>query len=247
MTSSNRWRLLVTFRKLARHAMSTNGRRRRLSSEERRRHLLAVAGELMTKRGVDAVQFGEVAAAAGVTRQLVYKFFPSRRTLIMAVLEDFADELTQRFGRGAARHIPGSMEDVTRVFVDAVCDTIESKGAGPWDLLDSKGPDPKVARLGRQIQERLLAPWRVRIAETTRASDADVAALAQMVSAAGRAVLSLWSGGELTRAEAVRAAARGVTAMLEAFTRPAAAGRPKRVRGGRAASQSATSGGVRAR
>ncbi|MBI4515992.1 MAG: TetR/AcrR family transcriptional regulator [Deltaproteobacteria bacterium] len=106
----------------------TAGARTRLSPDERRRQLLQVAAELMTQRGIDAVQFAEVAAAAGVTRQLVYRFFPSRQALIMAVLEDFAGELTQRFGRGAARSIPGSLDEVTRVFVEAVCDTIEARG-----------------------------------------------------------------------------------------------------------------------
>ena len=106
--------------------------RQRLSPDERRRHLLQVAADRMTTHGIDRVQFAEVAAAAGVTRQLVYRFFPSRQALIMAVLEDYADDITRRFGHGAARSIPGNLDEVTRVFVEAVCETIEAKGAGPW-------------------------------------------------------------------------------------------------------------------
>src|SRR5262249_52796737 len=114
--------------------------RRRLSAAERRRALLRVAGELMSTRGVDGVQLGAVAAAAGVTRPVVYRFFRNRRSLIIAVLEDFAADLTERFGRGAMRSIPGSNAGITRVFVEALCDAIEERGAGPWHLLDSKGP-----------------------------------------------------------------------------------------------------------
>ena len=194
---------------------------RRLSAEERRRQLLRAAGEVMTARGIDAVQFAEVAAAAGVTRQLVYRFFPSRQALIMGVLEDLAEDLTRRFGESAARSIPGSLEVGARLFVDAVCDTIEAKGAGPWHLLDSRGPDPEVARLGRRILDRLVAPWQLHIATVTGVSEAEAAILARMIVAAGRAVLEQWYDGSLTREEAVRISTQGVSALLQAFTRPA--------------------------
>ena len=203
---------------------STEGRGRRLSAEERRRRLLKAAGEVMTARGVDAVQFAEVAAAAGVTRQLVYRFFPSRQALIMGVLEDLAEDLTRRFGESAARSIPGSLDAVARVFVNAVCDTIEAKGAGPWHLLDSRGPDPEVARLGRRIMDRLVAPWQVHIAGTIGVSEPEAAIVARMIVAAGRAVLEQWYDGSLTREEAVRMSTRGVSALLQAFARPATGG-----------------------
>jgi AcrR family transcriptional regulator len=191
--------------------------RQRLSPDERRRHLLQVAARLMTTRGVDAVQFPEVAAAAGVTRQLVYRFFPSRQALIMAVLEDFAEDLTQRLGRGAAYAMPDNLEAGTRLFVEAVCDTIEAKGAGPWHVLGSKGPDREVARLGEEIQNRLLQPWRARIAETIGESEREAAVVARMIVAGGRAALEEWYDGTLSREEVVRATTRGVSALLKAF------------------------------
>ncbi|MBI4515991.1 MAG: hypothetical protein HY699_09285 [Deltaproteobacteria bacterium] len=39
-----------------------------------------------------------------------------------------------------------------------------------------------------------------------------------MIVAAGRVVLEQWYSGALTRAEAVRATTRGVSALLQAFT-----------------------------
>lgn len=191
--------------------------RQRLSPDQRRRHLLQVAARLMSARGVDAVQFPEVAAAAGVTRQLVYRFFPSRQALIMAVLEDFAEDLTQRLGRGAAYAMPDNLEAGTRLFVEAICDTIEAKGAGPWHVLGSKGPDREVARLGEEIQDRLLQPWQVRIAETIGESEREAAVVARMIVAGGRAALEEWYNGSLSREEVVRATTRGVSALLQAF------------------------------
>jgi len=179
-----------------------------------------VAGELLTRKGIDGLQFAEVAARAGVTRQCVYRFFASRRALVLAVLEDFSDDLTVRFGRAALATIPGSFDAVTKVFVEAVCDTIDAKGTGAWHLLDSKGPDPDVARLGRKIQDDLVAPWHSRIAETLGVSDREAATLARMIVAAGRATLEQWYSGELTREEAVRDTTRGVAALLQAFSRP---------------------------
>ena len=207
--------------------------RPRLSPEHRREQLLTVAARLLTEQGVDGLQFTELAAAAGVTRPVVYKFFPSRPALIAAVLGDFEDALRKRFVEGAARHLPGTLEEITRVFVDAVCDAIEDKGAGPWHLLASNGPDPEAARLGREIQERLVAPWYQRIAEATGASPREVETVSAMLVAAGRAVLERWYAGGLSRAEAARDATRGVSALLRAFMRdegetPPSGPRPRR-------------------
>lgn len=180
---------------------------------------MGVAADLLTRKGIDGLQFGEVAARAGVTRQCVYRFFSSRRELVLAVLQDFADDLTARFGRSALASIPGDLDAATRMFVDAVCDTIEAKGTGAWHLLDSKGPDPEVAKLGRKIQDDLVSPWHPRISEALDISERDAATLARMIVAAGRAALEQWYDGELTRQEAARATTRGVSALLQSFRR----------------------------
>lgn len=200
--------------------------RRRLAPDQRRRELLRAAEELLTAEGVDGVQLAEVAARAGVTRPLVYRFFASRQALILAVLEDYTEDLTARFGRGAMRSIPGSNEEVTRVFVETVCDTIAARGSGPWHLLDSKGPDPEIARRGQALMDRLLDPWRARLREVTGATERESITLARMIVAAGRAVLDLWCAGRLSRAEAIRDTTRGVSGLVEAFRRVEVRGTP---------------------
>jgi len=208
--------------------VSTRRRRApRLSPGDRKRHVLRVVGDLMTRRGVDAIQMGDVATAAGVSRQHLYTFFPSRQALIKGVLDDFADALAYEFGRRAMHRLPVGLDDATRVFVEAVCDTIEAKGVGPWHLLDSNGPDPEVGRLGQDILQSLMRPWHAHIAAETGVGAADAAIVARMLVAAGRAVLDLWCTGEISREEAVRHASRGVSALLS--MRPKAA-RKRRVR-----------------
>jgi AcrR family transcriptional regulator len=71
---------------------------RRLSVEERRSQLLLAALGLFAHRAPDEVSLDEVAVAAGVSRPLVYRYFPGgRQQLYEAALGSAADELTLCF------------------------------------------------------------------------------------------------------------------------------------------------------
>ncbi len=100
----------------------------RLTASARRQQLLDTAAELLTTEGTDGLQLTRLAAAAGITRPIVYKYFPSRRALIMGVLEDLEAELGRRFAEAFSRPFDGGLEEATRRFIDAVCDAIEVKG-----------------------------------------------------------------------------------------------------------------------
>jgi AcrR family transcriptional regulator len=191
--------------------------RARLEPEERRRQLVDVAARLLAKGGLDALQFTDLAAAAGVTRPVVYKFFPTREALVEAILSDFEAELAARFHAAARTASASSFAEATGVFIAAICDAIEAKGPGAWELLGGHGPDAEAARLGRAAQARLMRPWRMSIAAATGASKREVETVTAMLVAAGRAVLERWYRGELSRAEAARDATRGVSALLAAF------------------------------
>ncbi|WP_435591814.1 TetR/AcrR family transcriptional regulator [Nocardia sp. bgisy118] len=67
--------------------------RRRLSPDERRRLLVAAGAELFAARAYDTVLMEDVAAAAGVSRALLYRHFPSKRDLFAAVYQQAADRL----------------------------------------------------------------------------------------------------------------------------------------------------------
>ncbi|MFE5967329.1 TetR/AcrR family transcriptional regulator [Streptomyces sp. NPDC056463] len=67
---------------------------RRLSVEERRVQLLAAALTLFAHRAPDEVSLDDVAEAAGVSRPLVYRYFPGgKQQLYEAALRSSADEL----------------------------------------------------------------------------------------------------------------------------------------------------------
>ncbi|GGY78547.1 TetR/AcrR family transcriptional regulator [Streptomyces nitrosporeus] len=76
---------------------------RRLGVEERRSQLLAAALTLFAHRAPDEVSIDEVAAVAGVSRPLVYRYFPGgRQQLYEAALGSAAEQLTLCFAEPAA-------------------------------------------------------------------------------------------------------------------------------------------------
>ncbi|WP_320777058.1 TetR/AcrR family transcriptional regulator [Streptomyces sp. CRN 30] len=71
---------------------------RRLSVEQRRRQLLAASLELFAHRAPEEISLDDVAETAGVSRPLVYRYFPGgKQQLYEAALRSAADELEQCF------------------------------------------------------------------------------------------------------------------------------------------------------
>jgi AcrR family transcriptional regulator len=61
--------------------------RRRLSTEERREQLLSVGARLFSESPYDEVRIEQVAEIAGVSRGLLYHYFPTKRDFFAAVVE----------------------------------------------------------------------------------------------------------------------------------------------------------------
>ncbi|MFD4348944.1 TetR/AcrR family transcriptional regulator [Streptomyces coelicoflavus] len=75
----------------------TTGVRRRMGVEERRQQLIGVALDLFSRRSPDEVSIDEIASAAGISRPLVYHYFPGKLSLYEAALQRAADDLAARF------------------------------------------------------------------------------------------------------------------------------------------------------
>ncbi len=191
----------------------------RIPKEDRRKQLLSVAAQILTEQGVEQVQITEVAERAKVSRPLVYRLFPTRKALVIALLHDFATRLGERFQAALLATWPGTVPDITRAFVDASCEAIEEHGAGPWLLLDNKGTDPELGRIGRAVLADLLLPWKRRLRELTGLPPRRSANLLWVVVAAGRAALDGWIEGSISRRMATEDATRAVTAPLLTFVK----------------------------
>lgn len=75
----------------------TTGARRRMGVEERRQQLIAVALELFSRRSPEDVSIDDIASAAGISRPLVYHYFPGKHSLYEAAVRRAAEELASRF------------------------------------------------------------------------------------------------------------------------------------------------------
>jgi AcrR family transcriptional regulator len=73
--------------------MSEPPARRRLSPEDRRSELLALGAEVFGQRPYDEVRIDEIAERAGVSRALMYHYFPDKRAFFAAVVRAESEQL----------------------------------------------------------------------------------------------------------------------------------------------------------
>lgn len=194
--------------------------KKRLAPADRRRQIVRVASALVAARGPDGARIPDVAAAAGVTRAIVYRFFPSREALLVAVLADFEEVLSTKF-RERAGLLRGKrdLEAAVRGFGEATCDALDEAGAGGWTLLYLEGPDAELAAAARRTRARLDGPWLARVARLTRAGEPTATIVCAMAVATSRAALSLYASGAVPRDRALDGVTRGVRALLDEFRR----------------------------
>ena len=69
---------------------------RRLQRDERRELLLARATELFAEHGYEGLSMSQLAREAQISKALLYHYFPSKRRLFEAALEEGAEELRAR-------------------------------------------------------------------------------------------------------------------------------------------------------
>jgi len=67
--------------------------RARLSPEERRAQLVALGKEMLSTRPIDEVSVDDIAAAAGISRGLLFHYFASKRDFHVAVATAAAEEM----------------------------------------------------------------------------------------------------------------------------------------------------------
>lgn len=69
--------------------------KRRLSTDARREQLLAAGARLLAERPYDEVSIEEIAQAAGVSKGLLYHYFPTKRDFLIAAIERGQEELAE--------------------------------------------------------------------------------------------------------------------------------------------------------
>ena len=111
--------------------------RRRLAPEQRRKLIVDAAGRQFGARGYDGTRLDAVAAAAGVTKPVLYRHFDDKTALYLAVLERHREDLGSFSGA-----IPpeGPLEARLRAVLEIWLDYVEAHEYA-WRMLfrDSGG------------------------------------------------------------------------------------------------------------
>src|SRR4051794_19863554 len=113
---------------------------RRLEVDERRAQLLEVGTELFSKNSFEELSMAEIAREAGVSKALLYHYFPSKEELFKAALAEAATELAQRTLPDPSLDPLAQLRGSTTAFVE----WIGERGPAYMKLLQSVGAVPEL-------------------------------------------------------------------------------------------------------
>jgi AcrR family transcriptional regulator len=138
--------------------------RRRLSPEDRRAELLALGAEVFGKRPYDDVRIDEIAERAGVSRALMYHYFPDKRAFFAAVVKDEADRLYENTNKDTATGL--TMFEEVRTGVMAYFAWHEQNPEAAWAAYVGLGrSDPVLLGTSDDAKDRQLEHIMNRIGE----------------------------------------------------------------------------------
>lgn len=95
----------------------TNIRAPRMAKEDRREQLLTTALHVFADGGYHTTSMDDIAAAAGVSKPVLYQHFPGKRELYLALVEHTLVDLASRFTEALAA------SEVNRIRVESMIET----------------------------------------------------------------------------------------------------------------------------
>ncbi len=139
-------------------------RRGRPRSEKSKAAILAVAGELLLERGLDAVSMDAIAERAGVSKATIYRWWPTKETLaIDALYEDWAAAYPVAPDTGCLR------DDLRGVFLPWVDHIVKRPYARVLGALITRARTDEA--FAKEFDQRLVQPRRDRARIDLRSSD----------------------------------------------------------------------------
>jgi AcrR family transcriptional regulator len=165
--------------------------RRRLAPEERRRLIVEAAGRLFGERGYDGTRLDAVAAAAGVTKPVLYRHFADKRALYLALLDRHRADLGSFAGAIPAE---GSLEARLRAVLEVWLDYVQAHSYA-WRMLfrdTGGGPEVRAFRVEVHAEARAVLAGMIRhLAPADSIPERELEPLAELLSM-GMASLVLW-------------------------------------------------------
>jgi AcrR family transcriptional regulator len=134
------------------------GTRSRLEVDERRAQLVTLGIDLFAARAYDEVSIDELAKAAGVSKGLLYHYFPTKRDFYIATVNEASRQLLELTATSSA--LPPL--ERARGGLDAYLDYVDAHAPAYAALMRGGiGSDPEVARIIDETRaimcDRLLA------------------------------------------------------------------------------------------
>ncbi len=132
--------------------------RARLQVDERRSQLLELGLQLFSDHSYDELSIDDIARAAGISKGLLYHYFPSKRDYYVEVVRRAAGQLLDRTGVAVGDPSPEALHDG----LDAYLDFVEQHARSYVALVrGGVGSDPEVVQVleatRRTIADRIVS------------------------------------------------------------------------------------------
>jgi len=129
----------------------------RLENDERRRRLLELGADLFTRNAYDEISMAQIAREAGISKALLYHYFPSKQDYFVATLASGAEELRRRVEPDP--ELPPA--EALTAAIDAYLAWIEDNSEAYEKLLQSAATVPEVREIVEGVRattvDRILA------------------------------------------------------------------------------------------
>jgi len=170
--------------------MAATVERRRLPVAERRELITEAAGRLFGERGYQGTRLDDIAAAAGVTKPVLYRHFDSKRDLYLALLARHRDDLPTFVGALPPDSSPGGW---LRAILESWLEYVEAHSYAWKMLFSDSGGGPEVRAFRREVHGRAreVLAGVIRSLGEGRISPREAEPLAELMSM-GMASLVLW-------------------------------------------------------
>ena len=126
----------------------------RLALDERRAQLLSLGRALFNTRTYDEISIDDIAGAAGISKGLLYHYFPSKRRFFVEAVRAGAAEMLTLTEPPESDAPPG---DRLRIGLDAYLDYVEKNArAYAWLLRTGVGVDPEVREVIEETRQAVV-------------------------------------------------------------------------------------------
>jgi AcrR family transcriptional regulator len=196
-------------------------RRKRLPREIRREQVLATAARLIEEEGVGAVTMERVARREQVSKPTIYRYFPDRGHLLLALAQRYWDQLDAVVGERL--RMCRTFEEQLEAVVSGTFDMIDESGGAAQILLLRDSHEPVLERARVERRREAEAQWSRVYQSKAALTKAEADALAAVLRSALVGAMHHWlSAPDTDRETCIRVTTTLVTSTLLALRPPRA-------------------------